>query len=121
MVFITFVSMSVNARRVISNPEVLVLALGVQILFYLINYAISVELGRHLFARNEALVLVFTTVLRNLSLALGLAATVFGSDAALMVAMAFIFQGQSAAWFLKLEEKWPILLERITGVAPKLS
>jgi ACR3 family arsenite efflux pump ArsB len=121
MVFITFVSMSVNARRVISNPDVLILALGVQILFYLMNYAISVGLGRHLFARNEALVLVFTTVLRNLSLALGLAAMVFGSDAALMVAMAFIFQGQSAAWFLKLEEKWPILVRRVTEVVPKLS
>lgn len=119
MVYIMFVGMGMNARKIVANPEVLLLALGVQVLFYLANYAVSVGLGRRLFARDEALVLVFTTVLRNLSISLGMAATVFGPDAALMVAMAFIFQGQSAAWFLRLEKKWPVLAAK--GIAQRVS
>lgn len=116
MVYIMFVGMSVNAHRIVANPEVLLLALGVQALFYLANYAISVLVGRRFFARDDALVLVLTTVLRNLSISLGMAATVFGPDAALMVAMAFIFQGQSAAWFLRLEKARAVLG---TGARPK--
>jgi ACR3 family arsenite efflux pump ArsB len=112
MTYIMFVGMSVNARKIVANPEVLLLALGVQVLFYLANYVMSIALGRRFFTRDDALVLVFTTVLRNLSISLGMAATVFGPDAALMVAMAFIFQGQSAAWFLRLEKKWPVLVRK---------
>ena len=109
MVFIMVAGMSANAQRIVASPAILLLALAVQVLFYFANYSMSVAVGRRFFARDDGLTLVFSTVLRNLSLSLGLAVTVFGADAAMMVATAFIFQGQSAAWFLRLEAKRSLL------------
>jgi hypothetical protein len=47
--------------------------------------------------------------LRNLAISIGLAATAFGVTAAFMVSLAFLFQGQSAAWFIRVDEKYKIL------------
>jgi predicted Na+-dependent transporter len=47
--------------------------------------------------------------MRNLSIALAIAITVFGSEKgseiALIIAMAYIIQVQSAAWYVKLTDK----------------
>jgi predicted Na+-dependent transporter len=46
--------------------------------------------------------------MRNLSIALALAINVFGktcSDAALVIALAYIIQVQSAAWYVKLTDR----------------
>lgn len=46
--------------------------------------------------------------MRNLSIALAVAINAFGSqgsDAALVVAMAYIIQVQSAAWYVKLTDR----------------
>ena len=117
LVYITAAGMSANARKIVANPDALLVALGAQVLFYSANYAVAILIGRRFFTRDDALTLVFTTVLRNLSISLGLAATVFGPDAAMMVATAFVFQGQSAAWFLKLEKRRPVFARAPNVVA----
>jgi predicted Na+-dependent transporter len=38
-------------------------------------------------------------------LSIGLAATAFGPNAALMVALAFVVQSQTGAWFLRLNQR----------------
>jgi len=47
--------------------------------------------------------------MRNLSIALAIAITVFGdeqgSEIALIIAMAYIIQVQAAAWYVKLTDK----------------
>jgi ACR3 family arsenite transporter len=51
---------------------------------------------------------VYGTVMRNLSIALALAMNVFGaasSGAALVIALAYILQVQSAAWYVRLTER----------------
>ena len=65
--------------------------------------AISTLTGRLLLARGEAIALVYGTVMRNLSIALAIAINAFGergTDAALVVALAYIIQVQSAAWYV---------------------
>ena len=109
IVYIIFVSISVNAHRIVSQADLLLHGLLVQIAFYAANYALSIGLGRRFFGQKDALALVFATVLRNLSISIGLAATAFGANAALMVSLAILIQGQTAAWFVRLNERLEIL------------
>ena len=57
------------------------------------------------FRRDDAIALVYGTVMRNLSIALAIAVNSFGeagAQAALVIALAYIIQVQSAAWYVKL-------------------
>lgn len=85
----------------------------VQVAFFLINYIISIFIGRTFFNREDALALLFGTALRNLAIAMGIAATAFGPNAALMVSLAFIIQPQAAAWFIKVNEKYKIFNKKV--------
>lgn len=109
MMLIIFISMSMNAQRIASHLDIFVIAFLVQLLFYAINYGVAIIIGRKAFSEKDSLTLIFSTVLRNLSISIGLAATAFGSNAALMVSLAFLIQGQAAAGFIKLNEKYRLL------------
>lgn len=112
MVYVIFTGMSTNARSIISQPGIFLTSLMVWVFFYAVNYFISIKAGRWLFFnKKDSVTLVFGTVLRNLAISIGLAATAFGVTAAFMVSLAFLFQGQSAAWFLRINEKYKILPE----------
>lgn len=63
--------------------------------------------------RKDAITVVYGTVMRNLSLALGLAVTTFGPKAGLIVTLAFILQVQSAAWYGKISEKLGFFREKL--------
>ncbi|HWI54728.1 MAG TPA: bile acid:sodium symporter [Desulfobacteria bacterium] len=109
MIFIIFTSISMNADRIASHLDIFAFALLVQVVFYAINYILAVSVGRVLFKQTDSLALVFATVLRNLSISIGLAATAFGPNAALMVSLAFLIQQQAAAWFIRLNERYHLL------------
>jgi len=108
-VYVIFTGASTNARLIVSQPKLLVYALIAWVFFYAVNYFIAIKLGCRYFTRQDTLTLIFGTVLRNLAISIGLAATAFGVKAALMVSLAFLFQGQSAAWFIRLDERYKIL------------
>jgi ACR3 family arsenite efflux pump ArsB len=77
-------------------------------IIYGVNFTLSTILGRLILPRGDAIALVYGTVMRNLSIALAVAINAFGSqgsDAALVVAMAYIIQVQSAAWYVKLTDR----------------
>lgn len=112
MVFIVFASVSMNASIMVSQLKIFFGALLIQSFFIGLNYVISIFVGRALFDRESALSLVFGTALRNLSIAIGLAASAFGSNAALMVSLAFLIQPQAAAWFMKLHQRFDLFPSR---------
>lgn len=116
MVFIIFSSISMNASRIASHLDIFAVALFVQVVFFLFNYIISIFVGRTFFKRDDALALVFGTALRNLAIAMGLSATAFGPNAALMVSLAFLIQPQAATWFIKLNEKYKFFYKNIDVV-----
>lgn len=111
MVYVIFTGISTNAHTIVSKPGLLLVSLMVWVVFYAVNYLVSIQAGRRYFNRKDSVTLVFGTVLRNLAISIGLAATAFGVTAAFMVSLAFLFQGQSAAWFVRLNEKYNILPE----------
>jgi len=106
MLYVVFVSISMRAKMIVANLQLIVIALGVLLLFYLINYVISTFVAKQFFNREDGIALVNGTVLRNLSIAIGLAATSFGAEAALIVTLAFIVQQQSIAYYGRMASRY---------------
>ncbi len=105
---IVFIAIAVKARAILAAPQALLLILMPLALLYGINYLLSTVTGKLLLKRGDAIALVYGTVMRNLSIALAVAMNAFGtagSDAALVIALAYIIQVQSAAWYVKLTDR----------------
>lgn len=101
--------MALKAKSIIASP-VAVLSFFIPLaIIYSFNFLLSTLIGKALFNRGDAIALVYGTVMRNLSIALAIAITVFGSqkgaEIALIIAMGYIIQVQAAAWYVKLTEK----------------
>ena len=100
---IVFVSMALKAPDILRAPQALGALLAPLLLMYALNFTLSTLVARALFVRGDAIALVYGTVMRNLSIALAIAIGVFrehGSDAALLIALAYIVQVQAAAWYV---------------------
>jgi len=105
MLLIVFSSISMKSDAIVSNPGILANILIVLLAFYLLNFSMSTFISRKMLTREDGYALVYGTVMRNLSIALGIAATSFGPNTALVVTIAFILQVQGAAWYGKLSAK----------------
>lgn len=105
---IVFIAIALKARAVADSPALLVTILVPLLLLYLCNYLLSTLVGKTLLPRGDAIALVYGTVMRNLSIALAVAMNAFGkagSEAALVIALAYIIQVQSAAWYVRMTDK----------------
>lgn len=104
---IVFVAMSLKAKTILADPGQLLMIFIPLLILYLFNFTLSTLAGRHFFSRGDGIALVYGTVMRNLSIALAIAINAFGpegADAALVIALAYIIQVQSAAWYVKLTD-----------------
>ncbi|KIX10845.1 arsenic resistance protein [Dethiosulfatarculus sandiegensis] len=109
---IVFIAISLKAQTIVASPQLLLLILAPLALLYAINFTLATITGRMFLPQGDAIALVFGTVSRNLSIALAIAMNAFGQEgsiAALVVAVAYIIQVQSAAWFVKLNGRLSIL------------
>ncbi len=105
---VVFVAMALKARDLVAEPGVLPRILLPLALLYGANFLVSTWIGRRFFPRGEALALVFGTVLRNLSIALAVSMTAFGprgAEAALVIALAYVLQVTSAAWYSRVGDR----------------
>jgi len=105
---IVFIAMALKARAIAADPVTLLLILLPLLGFYFVNFLLSTLVGKWFLPRADAIALLYGSVMRNLSIALAIAMTAFGpagSDAALVIAAAYIIQVQSAAWFVRLTDR----------------
>jgi ACR3 family arsenite efflux pump ArsB len=106
---IVFVAMALKAKSIVANPVAILSFFVPLLIIYGFNFVFSTLIGKALFNREDAIALVYGTVMRNLSIALAIAITVFGpvegAEIALIIAMGYIIQVQSAAWYVKLTDK----------------
>ena len=110
---IAFVAMSLKAKHIIANPGDIISILVPLAVFYLISYGVLSLVGKLFFKRGDAVAMVFGVVMRDLSIALAIAMTAFGKQGmtiALLIAMAYVIQIQSAAWYVRF-------VDRIFGTA----
>lgn len=104
---IVFVAIALKAKAIAANPGLLVDIIIPLAILYGINFTLSTIAGKMLLPRGDAIALVYGTVMRNLSIALAVAINAFGpkgSDAALVLSIAYIIQVQSAAWYVKFSD-----------------
>jgi ACR3 family arsenite efflux pump ArsB/nucleotide-binding universal stress UspA family protein len=104
---IVFIAMALKAKAVAGTPQLLLAVLAPLAIIYALNFLISTVVGKLFLPRSDAIALVYGSVMRNLSIALAIAINAFGpqgSSAALVVAMAYIIQVQSAAWYVKFAD-----------------
>lgn len=105
---IVFVAMALKAQVIVDNPSIVGSIFVPLVILYLINFVLSTLVGTKFFGRGDGIALVYGTVMRNLSIALAIAINAFGeagANAALVIAMAYIIQVQSAAWYVKFTDK----------------
>ena len=100
---IAFLAMSLKAKNIIANPGDILHILIPLIFFYVISYLFLTVAGKLFFTRGDAIAMVFGVVMRDLSIALAIAMTAFGQQGltiALLIALAYVVQIQSAAWYV---------------------
>ena len=105
---IVFIAMALKAKAVAGSPQLLLAVLAPLVIIYALNFLISTLVGKLFLSRGDAIALVYGSVMRNLSIALAIAINAFGplgSSAALVVAMAYIIQVQSAAWYVNFADR----------------
>jgi ACR3 family arsenite transporter len=106
---IVFVAMALKAKAIVTHPLAVLGFFVPLVIIYGFNFILSTIIGKIFFSRDDAIALVYGTVMRNLSIALAIAITVFGpqegAEIALIIAMGYIIQVQAAAWYVKLTDK----------------
>ena len=105
---IVFVAMALKSKQLAADPGILWSIFQSLLILYFINFALGTIVGKMMFNRGDAIALVYGTVMRNLSIALAISINAFGekgTDAALVIATAYIIQVQSAAWYVKFTDK----------------
>jgi arsenite transporter len=105
---IVFVAIALKAEQIFASPGLVGAVFVPLLLLYLANFLLSTLVGKALFRRGDAIALVYGTVMRNLSIALAIAMNAFGTqgaDAALVIALAYIVQVQSAAWYVRFTDR----------------
>jgi ACR3 family arsenite efflux pump ArsB len=104
VILIAFVAMSLKAKNIIANPSDILTILIPLTVFYLVTYGLLSIAGRLFFKREDAIAMVFGVVMRDLSIALAIAMTAFGKQGltiALLIALAYVIQIQTAAWYVR--------------------
>ncbi|HEY0877835.1 MAG TPA: bile acid:sodium symporter [Zeimonas sp.] len=102
---IVFVALALKGGDLVARPALLLDVLVPLVALYAFNYVLSLLVGRLALPRGDSIALVYGTVMRNLSIALALAMNAFGAggvDAALLIAVAYVVQVQSATWSVRL-------------------
>lgn len=105
---VVFVAMALKAPQLVHQPQDLLYLIAPLVVLYSINYLVSSVIAKWMLPRGDAIALVYGTVMRNLSIALALAMNAFGpagSDAALILTLAYVIQVQSAAWYVRLTDR----------------
>jgi ACR3 family arsenite efflux pump ArsB len=101
---IVFVALALKAKTIAADPAILGSIFVPLLIIYFVNFSLGTIVGKVFFSRGDAIALVYGTVMRNLSIALAIAINAFGAEganAALVIAVSYIIQVQSAAWYVK--------------------
>ena len=108
VVVIVFVAMALKAHALLGNPMLILKILFPLAILYLFNFIFSTVVARMLFNKEDGIALIYGTVMRNLSVCLAIAMTAFkeqGTEAVIIISLAYVIQVQSAAWYVKLTNK----------------
>ncbi|MBN2605451.1 MAG: arsenic resistance protein [Bacilli bacterium] len=106
VVIMIFVAVSLKAKVIVNNPELLLRIIFPLLLFYFLMFAVSIFFAKTFFSNEEGIALVNGSFIRNLSLALAIVLSAFPNAgiAAVLIAIAYVLQVQIAAWNIKFSK-----------------
>jgi ACR3 family arsenite efflux pump ArsB len=102
---IVFLALGLKAEMIVFSPGLLFGAIPPLLLFYIGAFVVASLAGRALLSRGDGIAAVYGSAMRNLSIALGVAMASFGPEAALVLAVAYVIQVQSAAWYVRFADR----------------
>jgi ACR3 family arsenite transporter len=105
---IVCIAIALKSQAIVSSPQLMLSILAPLAILYALNFILATLVGRRFLPRGDAIALVYGSVMRNLSIALAIAINAFGqegSSAALVVAIAYIVQVQSAAYYVRFTSR----------------
>jgi len=106
VLFIVFISMALKAQIIIKQFDLVLLSIIPLVIFYLLITIISHLIGTKYLNHGDRISLVYSTSLRNLTIALGLTLSSFsGSLAVFLIAIAYVVQLPIASVYMKLVNK----------------
>lgn len=108
VISIIFSAIALKAKAIVAQPLLIPKLLIPILIYYILNYAITTFIGKYYLEPKDAIPLIYGSSLRNLSIALAIAITVFkeqGTQIALIISLAYIVQIKSAAIYLKVIKK----------------
>lgn len=101
---IVYIAMALRSKKILGDP-ILVLKIVIPlIVFYTVMIVISHLVSGRLFERSDRIAVVYSSTMRNLTIALGIALGVFsesGNLASLLIAIAYLVQLPFAITYLK--------------------
>ncbi|MFN3505391.1 MAG: arsenic resistance protein [Caldimicrobium sp.] len=105
---IVFIAMALKAKEILSQLSLIFYIFLPLLILYIFNFLSSTLVGKIFFKREDAMALVYGTVMRNLSICLAISMMTYGKEhpeVALVIALAFIIQVQSAAWYVRFSNR----------------
>ncbi len=114
LVGIVFISTGMRAKVIVADPAMMLKIFLVLSASYAVAFLIVTLIAKAMFDREDGIALIYGTVMRNLSIALAIALSIFataGSEVALIVAVGFVVQIQGAALYLKLVDRVYVSVE----------
>jgi ACR3 family arsenite efflux pump ArsB len=103
---LTFVAVALKAKLIAGNLNIVLRVFAPLLVFYAAGFLLSGLVGKLVLNRSDAVAFVYGTALRSLGVALALSLNIFKGNVelAVLVALAYLIQVQSATWSRKLIE-----------------
>ena len=101
---VVFIAMALKANSILSRPWQIFDFLIPLAILYTLNFVICTFIARKFFSYSDGVAFIFASVMRNLSIALAMAMTLFktgGEEIAIILAFAYIIQVQAGAFYAK--------------------
>lgn len=106
VVVIVFIALALKSRTIVSNLNLVLLSAIPLVIYYGVLMVSGHYVGHRVFGRQEGISLVYSTTLRNLTIALGISLSYFGeSMAVFLIALAYVIQLPFASMYMKRMNK----------------
>lgn len=107
VLMIVFIAMSLRSKTIIGRPDLVLISIVPLIIMYILIATISHLIGNKVLNNKDRTALVYSTAMRNLTIALGLSLSSFGESLAVfLIAIGYIVQLPIAAFYMKFISKY---------------
>lgn len=100
VIIIVFVAMALKSKTILGDLKLVIVSIIPLLIFYTLILIISNKIGQKLPNNGNKIAFVYSTVMRNLTLALGLTINTFGGLAVFIIALAYVVQVPIGAFYM---------------------